>query len=77
MSKAAPFCRDHQGVLLAVPSEETITWELVPTSQDKLRLSQNLHSGEALNLPQVLVRQPELQPSNQLCYAQEIGSGRI
>ncbi|KAL7208890.1 hypothetical protein ACSBR1_030594 [Camellia fascicularis] len=38
-SKTASLCRDHQGVLLAVSSEETITWERVPTSQDKLRLS--------------------------------------
>ncbi|CAL5357792.1 unnamed protein product [Camellia sinensis] len=66
-------CRDHKGVLLAVPSEETITWELAPTSQDKLCLSQDSHSGGALNSHQVLIRQLEIQPPNQLCFAQEIG----
>ncbi|CAL5332987.1 unnamed protein product [Camellia sinensis] len=76
-SKAAPLCRDHQYVMLAVPSEETITWELAPTSQDKLRLSQDSHNGGALNPHQVLVRQLEIQPPNQLCYAQEIGRGKF
>ncbi|KAL7170799.1 hypothetical protein ACSBR2_035636 [Camellia fascicularis] len=64
-SRQRPY-RDHQGVLLAVPSEETLTWELVPTSQGKLRLSQDLHSGRALNPHQVLIRQLEVQPPNQL-----------
>ncbi|CAL5392304.1 unnamed protein product [Camellia sinensis] len=68
----APY-RDHQGVLLAVSSKETITWEIAPSSQDKLRLSQDSHSGGALNPHQVLIRQLEIQSPNQLCFAQEIG----
>ncbi|CAL5439905.1 unnamed protein product [Camellia sinensis] len=28
-------CRDHQGVLLSVPSEETITWELAPMRHNR------------------------------------------